>query len=303
MHSDRIADGIPAMGPFAQAWTEHRKYLLNIAYRLVGSFSEAEDLVQEAYARLLREDSESIDEVRGWLVVVLTRLSLDHLRSARTRREVSAGPWLPEPLARIGGVGLDPVDLVTLDESVRMALLIVLERLTPAERAVFVLHDVFQFSFEEIAPAVDRTPAACRQLASRARRRISTEQGESRDAVDPEELRRVAERFIAACSSGDLQSLLEVLDPAVVGWVDLGGLTTPFPQPSSGRDVVAARVIRLFSSPRVRLLLAEVNGETGVIVATRGRPFAVLVLMVRDERISAIYSIADQAKLRHVRTA
>ena len=303
MHSSTVEGG-PDEGRFDHAWAENRRYLLNVAYRLVGSFSEAEDLVQESYARLLRTDSAAIDDVRGWLVVVVTRLCLDHLRSARMRRETLPGPWFPEPLVKPDGAELDPAEIVTLDESVRMALLIVLERLSPAERVAFVLHDVFQFSFEEIAPMVERTPAACRQLASRARRRISAESLTEPAAVDPHELRRVAERFITACAGGDLQSLLEVLDPAIVGWVDLGEQRNPFPQPAMGRDVVAPRAMALFGRDSgARLLLAQVNGETGILVAVRGRPFAVLVLVIRMARIAAIYAIADPAKLRHVRVA
>src|ERR1700682_4846433 len=162
----------PENGPFAEAWHQHKSYLINVAYRLLGSGSEAEDMVQEAFARLLRADVDDSADLRGWLVVVVTRLCLDQLRSARARHEVDAGPSFPEPLAHLAGSGADPADIVTLDESVRMALLIVLERLTPAERVVFVLHDVFEYSFEEVATMGGRTPAACRQLASRARRRL-----------------------------------------------------------------------------------------------------------------------------------
>jgi RNA polymerase sigma-70 factor, ECF subfamily len=304
MNQDELgANPVDQNAPFIDAWSHHRNYLLNIGYRLIGSFSEAEDLVQEAYARLLRIDPERIDDARGWLVVVLTRLCLDHLRSARVRREGSVGPWLPEPLVAPGGIGADPADIVTLDESVRMALLIVLERLTPAERAVFVLHDVFQFSFAEIAPIVDRTSAACRQLASRARRRIHADTDRRTD-VDPVELRRVAERFIAACSSGDMHALLRVLDPEVVGWADLDGVKTPLPQPTRGAQDVANGTMALFGAKSAaRLVLAEINGETGIVVALRGRPFAVLVLKVREERITAIYAIVDPAKLRHVHVA
>jgi RNA polymerase sigma-70 factor (ECF subfamily) len=291
------ADGME----FNEAWAQHRNYLLNIAYRLVGSFSEAEDLVQEAYSRLLRTDQSGLDDVRGWLVVVVTRLSLDHLRSARVRRESTIGPWLPEPLVLTGAAGADPADVVTLDESVRMALLIVLEQLTPAERAVFVLHDVFQFTFEEIAQIVERTPAACRQLGSRARRAIRAGTGVRRTDVAIADLRRVAERFIAACSTGNVHALLEVLDPDVVGWADLDGMRTPFSQPTIGAHDVAEGALRLFGTrSAARLHLAEVNGETGIVVVVHGRPIAVIVLAVRDELITAIYAIVDPTKLRHV---
>ncbi|HEY6470415.1 MAG TPA: RNA polymerase sigma factor SigJ [Candidatus Dormibacteraeota bacterium] len=286
---------------FNEAWATHRNYLLNIAYRMVGSFSEAEDLVQEAYSRLLRTDDGGLDDIRGWLVVVVTRLSLDHLRSARVRRESTFGPWLPEPLALQVGVGADPADVVTLDESVRMALLIVLEQLTPAERAVFVLHDAFQFTFEEIANIVERSPAACRQLGSRARRAIRAGSAERRTDVDVAELRHVAERFIAACSTGNVHALLEVLDPDVVGWADMDGMKAAGPQPTIGADDVAQGAMRLFGTrSAARLTLAEVNGEAGIVVAVRRRPIAVIVLTVRDELITAIYAIVDPKKLRHV---
>ncbi len=295
-----LAEDDTAGGPFAAAWNRDRAYLLNVAYRLVGSVTEAEDVVQEAFLRLFRSDISSIADVRGWLVVVATRVALDHLRSARTRRETATSPWFPEPLVTAAGAGLDPADMITLDESVRMALLIVLERLTPAERAVFVLHDVFQFSFDEIAPIVERTPAACRQLASRARRRISATPPAAHDEVDAAELRRVAEKFIAACAGGDVHPLLEVLDPAVVGWADLGGRAT-LRQPSRGRDEVASRILRLFGRQSgATMVVADVNGETGVVVAVNHRPRAVLALMVRDARIAAIYAVADPAKLSHV---
>src|SRR3989454_8314149 len=155
-----------------QAWSDHHGFLLDVAYRLLGSYSEAEDTVQEAFTRLLRADRAPIEDVRAWLVVVVSRLCLDQLRSARVRREAYVGPWFPEPLIHSDDALSDPADIVTLDESVRMALLIVLERMSPAERVVFVLHDVFDFPFEKIAPLVKRSPAACRQLASRARRNI-----------------------------------------------------------------------------------------------------------------------------------
>ena len=292
----------PEQGPFTDAWQQHRGNLVNIAYRLLGSVSEAEDIVQEAYARLLRADVDAIDEVRGWLVVVVTRLCLDQLRSARVRREANVGPWFPEPMAQVSGSSSDPADIVTMDESVRMALLIVLERLTPAERVVFVLHDVFEFSFEEVAPMVERTPAACRQLGSRARRRITGEKAQLHMNVDPLEMRRVAERFVAAVAGGELQPLLEVLDPQVVGWVDLGGVAANVPQPSQGRDEVVEGVMRFFRPGRgVSLVVAEVNGAPGIVALRGRRPMAVIVLASRNGLVTGIYAIADEAKLSRVR--
>src|SRR5919201_982053 len=169
-----------------QAWSDHRGFLLDVAYRLLGSYSDAEDIVQEAFTKLLRTDLDPIEDVRAWLVVVVSRLCLDQLRSARVKREAYIGPWFPEPIIQADDAATDPAKIVTLDESVRMALLIVLERMSPAERVVFVLHDVFEFPFEKVAVMVGRTPAACRQLASRARRRIETEAGSTHFAVNPE---------------------------------------------------------------------------------------------------------------------
>src|SRR2546425_3924894 len=174
-----------------QAWSDHHGFLLDVAYRLLGSYSEAEDLVQEAFTKLLRTDLDPIEDVRAWLVVVVSRLCLDQLRSARVKREAYIGPWFPEPLLFSDDAATDPADVVTMDESVRFALLVVLERMSPAERVVFVLHDVFEFPFERIAPMVGRTVAACRQLASRARKRVNEEAGSARFATDPVEQRRV----------------------------------------------------------------------------------------------------------------
>jgi RNA polymerase sigma-70 factor (ECF subfamily) len=268
-------------GSFAHAWKQHRNLLLNIAYRLVGSLSEAEHLVQEAYTRLLRTDPEMIDDLRGWLVVVVSRICLDHVHSARARREGSVSPWFPEALANTGNAAADPDDLVILDESLRMALLIVLEQLTPAERAIFVLHDLFQFGYEDVASIVERTPAACRQLASRARRHIHGEHRETRAEVGPRILRQVAKRFIAACSGGDLHHLLEVRDPDVVGRIDLGELKTTLPSYCQGARDVAQSALALFGPKSVApLVLAELNGRTGTVVALGGRPLVVLAFKV-----------------------
>src|ERR1700694_1248272 len=189
-----------------QAWSDYHGFLLDVAYRLLGSYSEAEDLVQEAFTKLLRTDLDPIDDVRAWLVVGVSRLCLDQLRSARVRREAYVGPWFPEPLIHSDELS-DPADIVTLDESVRLALLIVLERMSPAERVVFVLHDVFEFPFEKVAPMVGRTVAACRERASRARKRIKDEAGAERFNIDPAEQRRVVDAFIAACAKGELKAL------------------------------------------------------------------------------------------------
>lgn len=282
-----------------QAWSDHHGFLLDVAYRLLGSYSEAEDTVQEAYTRLLRADLDPIEDVRAWLVVVVSRLCLDQLRSARVRREAYVGPWFPEPL--ISDTMSDPADIVTMDESVRMALLIVLERMSPAERVVFVLHDVFEFPFEKIAPMVKRSPAACRQLASRARRRINEEAASPRFAIDPQEQRRVVDAFIAACSGGDLEALLPLLDPSVVGWADVGGTLAVVNQPNVGREKVATQVMRFFGHPATILTAREINGEPGIVAMRDGAVAAVLALTVKDHLITRIYAVVDPRKLAHVK--
>jgi RNA polymerase sigma-70 factor (ECF subfamily) len=288
--------------PFAAAWNENHRLLLDVAYRMLGSVNDAEDVVQEAFARLLRADADEIDDVRAWLVVVVSRLCVDFLRSARVRREQTVGPWLPEPL--VDAPAADPADRVTLDESVRMALLIVLEQLTPAERAAFVLHDIFQFPFETVATIVGRSPAACRQLASRARRHVSDNVPPSRFVVDDALHRRVAERFIEACASGDLDALMEVLAVDVEGTADLGELGRALgAQAARGRDEVAARLFALFGPHSGSQLIGRiVNGEPGVVVLRNGRPFAVMSLTIdADGRVGEIHSVADPVKLTRVR--
>src|SRR5579864_9784443 len=257
---------------FTEAWSNHHGLLLDIAYRLLGSYSEAEDLVQEAFTKLLRTDLDPIEDVRAWLVVVLSRLCLDQLRSARVRHEAYVGPWFPEPLLGAdSSTAPDPADVVTLDESVRLAMLIVLERMSPAERVVFVLHDVFDIPFEKVATMVGRTVAACRQLASRARKRVEAEAGTARFAIDPAEQRRVVDAFIAACAGGDIHALLPLLDPSVMGWADMGGALPAISQPNVGREMVAARVMRFFGAGSGNRLETEViNGEPSVVAYFEG---------------------------------
>jgi RNA polymerase sigma-70 factor (ECF subfamily) len=297
---DRSADQTPATSDdsLLVVWRENRRLLLDVAYRMLGSLTDAEDVVQEAFARLLREDLGEIDNPRGWLIVVVTRLCLDQLRSARTRREAYVGPWLPEPLFEVPGDDPDPADRVTLDDSVRMALLIVLEQLSPAERAAFVLHDVFGFSVEAIGSIVGRSPTACRQLASRARRRIQSEVSPARFEVDRVELGQIVERFIRASNDGDLDALFEVLDPQVAGWTDTGG-AAPAPRVAIvGRDRVANRLLAFLRAWNVTLRPMPVNGEPGAASYVGDDLMAVLAFEVRDGSITKIHSVANPEKLR-----
>ena len=285
-----------------EAWSNHHGFLLDVAYRLLGSYSEAEDVVQEAFTKLLRTDLDPIEDVRAWLVVVVSRLCLDQLRSARVRREAYIGPWFPEPLVQPDDPAADPAEVVTLDESVRLALLIVLERMSPAERVVFVLHDVFEFPFEKVASMVGRSPAACRQLASRARRRIKDQAGSTHFVTNPEEQRRVVDAFIAACASGELEALLPLLDPSVIGWADVGGMLATVSQPNVGREKVAQGVMRFFGAPSGTTLMARnVNGEPGIIAFRDGVVMGVLALTLKDGAITRVYVVADPHKLAQVK--
>lgn len=289
---------------FADAWTNHHRFVLDVAYRLLGSYSDAEDVAQEAFSRLLRTDADTIEDVRAWLVVVVSRLCLDQLRSARVKREAYVGPRFPEPLIYSDDAATDPADIVTMDESVRFALLVVLERMSPAERVVFVLHDVFDLTFEKIAPMVGRSVAACRQLASRARKRINEEAGSTRFAIDPVEQRRVVDAFIAACAGGDVKALLPLLDPSVLGWADVGGLLASVNQPNVGRDLVSTRIMRFFGGASGNVLEAQVvNGEASVVARFEGAVVAVIALSVSEHLISRVYVVSDPHKLTQVKRA
>jgi RNA polymerase sigma-70 factor, ECF subfamily len=280
-----------------RAWRDHHRYLLDVAFRVLGSISEAEDVVQEAYARLVRADLDQIDDVRAWLVVVVSRLSFDQLRSARWRRQSStAAPPDERPSAQ-PGLPTDPADRVTLDDEVRMALQVVLARLTPAERTAYVLHDVFKYSFDDIAGIVGRSPAACRQLAARARQRIRTDSGAARFTVESDDQRRVTEAFIAATATGDLDALLAVLDPDVAGQADLGGTAGLLPA-VVGRDAVAPLVLRYLGPGSSTTLLSLPIGDEATIVALRdGRVYGSFGLTLRDERVHHIHGVLDPAKL------
>jgi len=283
------------------AWQAHRRRVFDVAYRMLGSVSEAEDVVQETYVRLLGADIAAIVDLRAWLITVAGRLCLDQLQSSRARRTSYIGPWLPEPLVRHDDRPASPEDRVTLDESVRMALLVVLETLSPAERTTFVLHDVFRLSFEEVGAVVGRSPAACRQLASRARRRIAAGRDADRFATDGRELRRVAEQFARACESGDVAALLRVLDPKAVGTFDSGGHVAGAPTgPVSGRDRMARVLARSFAGVSATYEVADVNGEPGVVVAVDGRAVAVVALVIRDGRVVHIDAVGNPEKLSHL---
>ncbi len=276
-----------------QAWRDHRRHGLDIAFRMLGNLAEAEDVVQEAFARLARADVDRIDDVGGWLVVVVSRLCLDRLRSDRrhpTSPEASLGD-------RPADGAVDPADRITLDDRVRTALNLVLERLTAAERTVFVLHDVRQYPCEAISEIVGRTPAACRQLASRARRTVRDDESRGRFVVEPAEQRQVTERFIAACSGGDLDGLLALLDPGVAGEADVGGRVGV--RIVTGREAVAAGLLQFFgpSSSTTLVSLPATENQACVVAVRAGRVVTIATLTVRDGVVAHIDALADPTRL------
>lgn len=274
----------------AEQFEHHRPHLRSVAYRMLGSLSEADDAVQEAWLRLSRSNTTEVENLRGWLTTVVARVSVDMLRARRARREDYVGSWLPEPVVRID-TGGDPEDEVVLADSIGIAMLVVLETLTPAERLAFVLHDMFGVPFDEIAPVVGRTPEAARQLASRGRRRV---QGATPKTVpDLAEQRRVVDAFLAASRSGDFDALLEVLDPEVVFRADN---RPPLVGAASVAQRVLARGTRLapFGRPAI------VNGAAGVVVVVNDRPVAVVGFTVSGGRVAELDLITDPRRLERV---
>ena len=273
-----------------------RPRLLRLAYSELGDVGEAEDVVQEAWLRLERTGAGAIDNLDAWLTTVVARLALDRLRSARVRRETYVGPWLPEPLASDDPA--DPADRITLDESVSYALLTVLEQLSPAERTAFLLHDVFDLPFGDVAEVVGRTPEAVRQLASRARRHVTSER--PRFAASGDEHDRAVRAFARAVADGDLEGLVAVLDPEVVWTSDGGGRASAIRRPMLGVDRVArawARLSPRFIRPAIEV---ELNGRLGLVLPSADGLRAAVSFVVTDGRIARIDAIRNPEKLRHL---
>jgi RNA polymerase sigma factor (sigma-70 family) len=279
----------------AEQFDAHRLHLRAVAYRMLGSVSEADDAVQEAWIRLGRSDATRVENLGGWLTTVVARICLDMLRSRRARREEPLGPHVPEPIVSRED-GVDPEHEALLADSVGLALLVVLETLAPQERLAFVLHDMFAVPFDEIAPIVGRSPAATRKLASRARRRV---QGSS-PPPDPDvgRQREVVDAFLAAARGGDFDTLVNLLDPDVVLRVDRGAV------PGASREVhgasaVAGQALR-YAGGAEFARRALVNGAAGFVVAPRGRPIAVVGLSVANGKIVEMDILADPSRLRDV---
>jgi RNA polymerase sigma-70 factor (ECF subfamily) len=282
----------------AQRFARARPRLLRLAYSELGDLGEAEDVVQEAWLRLERAGPESIDNLDAWLTTVVGRLALDTLRSARARREAYVGPWLPEPVVSSGGE--DPADRVTLDESVSYALLALLEQLSPAERTAFVLHDVFDVPFGEVAEVVGRTPEAVRQLASRARRHIA--QQRPRFEASSDEHDRAVRAFAQAVAEGDLDGLVAVLDPDVVWTSDGGGRAIASRKPVRGAGRVARAWIALRRKATIEPTATpiDLNGRLGLLIAGTDGHRSVLSFVVDGGRIARIDVVRNPEKLRRV---
>jgi RNA polymerase sigma factor (sigma-70 family) len=284
-----------------------RRRLINLAYRLLGSLAEAEDAVQETYARwyaMSEQQRGAIESPGAWLTTVASRICLDLLGSARARRETYVGEWIPEPLPErtewttgpSGGTTADPADRVTLDESVSMAFLVVLESMTPAERVAFILHDVFRYSFAEVAEIVGRTPAACRQLASSARRRIRAAQAPATPAA---QRAGVVRAFKQAWEAKDIDALIGLLDPHAMASGDGGGLVSAALRPIEGAEQIARYCVDIAAlAPDLTLLERTVNGQPGLVAQQDGVTVTVVAFDVAGGRIKRIWAVRNPEKLR-----
>jgi RNA polymerase sigma factor (sigma-70 family) len=300
------AEGQP--DPGLSAIMSERRQLINLAYRLLGSLAEAEDAVQETYARwyaMTRQQQEDIESPGAWLTTVASRICLDVLGSARARRERYVGEWIPDPLpepaewasGRPAGLAADPADRVTLDESVSMAFLVVLESMTPAERVAFILHDVFRYPFADIAQVVGRTPAACRQLASSARRRVSHAQPPL--APTPQQAGLVRE-FRQAWEAKDINALIGLLDPDATAIADSGGLAVAFLRPIEGGEQIARAWVEIANRAPSNMTFLErtVNGQPGLVAQQDGVTVTVFAFDIVDDRIKHIWAVRNPEKLR-----
>ncbi|MFJ8768789.1 RNA polymerase sigma-70 factor [Streptomyces clavifer] len=276
-----------------QVFVAHRNLLFTVAYEMLGSAADAEDVLQETWVRWMGVDPDTVRDQRAYLVRITTRQALSHLRTLGRRKESYVGPWLPEPLLTAPDVAED----VELAESVSMAMLLVLETLAPTERAVFVLREVFDLGYDEIAAAVDKSPAAVRQIAHRARAHVAARR--PRGVASADETRRTVEAFRWAVETGDLQRLLDILAPDVVLLTDGGGVVQAAPAPIVGADQVAHVLGRIATA--MSLQPAQVNGDPALIVRLGGRIDTVLAMRVEDGLVTGLYAVRNPEKLSHLK--
>jgi RNA polymerase sigma-70 factor (ECF subfamily) len=278
---------------------DERRQLLNVAYRLLGSLVEAEDVVQETYFRwyaMTANERDAIDNPAAWLTKVASRVCLDQLRSARVRRERYVGEWIPEPLPGDNESVADPADRVTLDESVNMAFLVVLESMTPAERVAFILHDVFHYPFADVAEIVGRSQAASRQLASSARRRLRTSQVSATPGPQNADIVR---EFKRAWEAKDIAALIGLLDPDATATADGGGVAPAALLPTHGPEGIAGLLLQVANArPHLELVERTVNGQPGLVVQDNGVTVTVMAFDVDGDRIRHIWSVRNPDKLR-----
>jgi RNA polymerase sigma factor (sigma-70 family) len=288
----------------ADRFEEHRAHLRAVAYRMLGSLAEAEDAVQDTWLRLSRTGTAEVENLGGWLTTITARVCLNMLRSRNRRREESLEVRLPDPVVSSDG-GLQPEEEALLADSVGLALLVVLDTLTPAERLAFVLHDMFDLPFEQIAPMISRTPAAARQLASRARRRVKG--ADVRADPDLARQREVVEAFFAAARGGDFDALVALLDPDVVLRIDAGAGRPAASLLVRGAAAVASQarsgLAPVLTRPALDLRLAVVNGTAGVVVTVRGRPVTVMGFTITGGKIAEIDAVTDPERVRRITTA
>lgn len=279
----------------ARRFEGHRTHLRAVAYRMLGTLSEADDAVQEAWLRLNRTDTSDVENLGGWLTTMVGRVCLDMLRSRKSRREESLGAHLPDPIVSHDGA-IDPEHEALVADSVGLALLVVLQQLAPAERLAFILHDMFAVPFDEIAAIVGRTPAAARQLASRGRRRV---QGATTPLDDLSRQREVVDAFMAASRAGDFDALIAVLDPDVVLRADSGALAAGPVAEVRGAAAVAGQAL-MFHRFAQFSRRALVNGAAGIVTAPDGEPMSVMGFTIAGGKIVAIDVVADRDRLRRL---
>jgi RNA polymerase sigma-70 factor (ECF subfamily) len=289
--------------PTAAEFDQHRSALFGLAYRMLGSVMDAEDILQEAFLRWQNAPNSEIRSPKAYLITIVTRLCVDQLRRAHVQREEYIGAWLPEPLLQSpenDPERNDPERLVELDESLSTAFLVLLESLSPLDRAVFLLHEVFNYTFAEIATILDRNPADCRQIGHRARRRLTEDR--PRFEVESETVEEVVQQFLSACVGDDVSELLALLAPDVTVTTDSGGKISAIRNTVVGPDRVARLMLGIFRrwSPPLLYRLATVNGQSALVSYAGEQPVNVITFDVRDSKIQAIYQVVNPDKLKAI---